>query len=193
VDAARKLPTFEDLYAEIEALQPGLSGEIVAPGVVRMLPRPGGPHSYASLRILRALRAYNVLDDGTGWWIEIEREIRFLEDLLYVPDLSGWRAEEPPDFVDANPITVRPDWVCEILSRSTQRGDRALKLPVYARAGVGHVWIVDPEARSVEVFASQDGLPLLVSTATGDARKVLPPFPDEIAVGDLWKPRKNTG
>jgi Uma2 family endonuclease len=34
------------------------------------------------------------------------------------------------------------DWVCEVLSLSTQRFDRSGKVPIYAREGVLHVWFI---------------------------------------------------
>lgn len=139
--------------------------------------------------MLRGLSGSDILDGGAGWWFEFEREI-ILGDRLLVPDLAGWRAEVEPEFVDENPITVRPDWVCEILSRSTQRSDRVVKLPVYAEAGVGHAWIVDPEARSVEVFATIDAKPTLVASAIGDVKRALPPFADEIDFAGAWGKRK---
>ena len=49
-------------------------------------------------------------------------------------------------------FTLAPDWVCEILSPSTARIDRIKKLPIYARHGVKHVWIIDPLERTLEVF-----------------------------------------
>lgn len=185
-DPARRLPTFEELYREIAALPQGVTGEILGPGWLRTMSRPGGRHGRAAWKTRRGLRGSDLLEGGHGWWFELEREIVFGERLL-VPDLAGWRAEEEPDFADQNPIEVRPDWVCEILSRTTQRGDRAVKLPVYAGAGVGHVWIVDPEACTLEVYESRDGQAVLVATAVGDVRRVLPPFPDELDVGGLWK------
>jgi Uma2 family endonuclease len=42
--------------------------------------------------------------------------------------------------------------VCEVLSPSTVAVDRKRKLPIYARERVGHVWLVDPPARTLEVF-----------------------------------------
>lgn len=186
-EPARALPTFEELYREIAALPQGLTGEILGPGWLRTMSRPGGRHSRAAWKTRRALGGSDILEGGTGWWIEIEREITFGERLL-VPDLAGWRAEGEPDFTDENPITVRPDWVCEILSRSTQRGDRAIKLPTYAAAGVGHVWILDPEAMTVEVYASEGGHAVLVDTAIGSVKRTLAPFPAEVDVGGLWKP-----
>lgn len=187
---AYKLPTFEEMYAEIEALPEGTTGEILGPGDLRVMPRPGGKHSFASMRAARALDGSNLLFGGTGWWIEVEREVRFPDDRLFVPDLAGWRVDEMPDFIEENPITVPPDWACEILSRSTQRADRVLKLPHYARNGVGHVWIVVPEARTIEVYESRGSVAALIATASGDDVVVLPPFDLPLDVGALWKPEK---
>ena len=49
-----------------------------------------------------------------------------------------------------------PDLVIEILSPSTRRHDRLVKLRLYQRAGVREYWIVDPENKAVQVFL-QDG------------------------------------
>lgn len=45
-----------------------------------------------------------------------------------------------------------PDLIVEILSPSSLRHDRLVKLNLYQRAGVREYWIVDPENRSVMVF-----------------------------------------
>jgi len=45
-----------------------------------------------------------------------------------------------------------PDMIVEILSPSSIRHDRLVKLNLYQRAGVREYWIVDPENRSVMVF-----------------------------------------
>ncbi len=47
--------------------------------------------------------------------------------------------------------------VVEILSPSTQRHDRLVKLGLYQRAGVWAYWIVSPEEQTVQVFLQQDG------------------------------------
>ncbi len=188
---ARKLPTFEELYAEIMALPEGVTGEILGPGWLRTMGRPSTRHSRAAWKLRRGLGGSDILEGGIGWWFEGEPEID-LRGKLYVPDLPGWRAEGEPDFLDENPITVVPNWVCEILSRSTQSRDRGVKLPVYAAAGVGHAWVVDPAARMVEVYACSAAGALLVDAAFDDAKKVLAPFPQEIDVGSFWRPEKPT-
>lgn len=45
-----------------------------------------------------------------------------------------------------------PDMVVEILSPSTQRHDRLVKLNLYQRAGVREYWIVNPEDQTVQVM-----------------------------------------
>ena len=54
---------------------------------------------------------------------------------------------------------LAPDWVCEVVSPSTGRSDRVLKMPVYAREQVGHLWLVDPRLRTLEVYRLE-GAPL---------------------------------
>ncbi|MFO0645145.1 MAG: Uma2 family endonuclease [Polyangiales bacterium] len=45
-----------------------------------------------------------------------------------------------------------PDWICEVLSPSTEVHDRARRRHAYARAGVEHAWLVDPIGRTLEAF-----------------------------------------
>jgi Uma2 family endonuclease len=185
--AAPKLPTFEELYAEIERLPEGATGEILEPGVIETMSRPGRAHRHASKRATIALASFEVGPSGTGWWIEVEVEVRFGPRLL-VPDLSGWRVERVPELPEDNPITIVPDWACEILSPFTARKDRAIKLPHYARSGVPWIWLVDPALHTIEVYETDKGRPALAMTA-GEADVVtLPPFDGEIAVGSWWLP-----
>jgi Uma2 family endonuclease len=57
-----------------------------------------------------------------------------------------------PRVPDATAFEVPPDWASEVLSPSTARVDRVGKMPIYARERVGHLWFVDPIARTLEVF-----------------------------------------
>jgi Uma2 family endonuclease len=185
---ARPARTFEELYEEILHLPEGMTGEILEEGVVRVMSRPGKRHRRAALGCLEALRDANANLRGTGWWIEVETEIRFPQGRLAVPDLAGWRVERVPDLPDENPLTVLPDWCCEILSPRTARDDKRLKLPLFARSGVPWTWLVDPVLRLVEVYQTLDGLPALVTTAQEDERRVLPPFELEISLEGWWLP-----
>ena len=66
------------------------------------------------------------------------------------------------------------------------RDDIAVKLPLYARSGIGWLWIVDPMRHLVEVFETIDGRPALTATAKEDERVALPPFNGELDVGPWW-------
>ena len=56
---------------------------------------------------------------------------------------------------DDHRFEIVPDWLCEILSPSTRSKDREIKLPLYARRGVNHVWLLDPVAQTLEAAAFQ--------------------------------------
>jgi Uma2 family endonuclease len=177
---------FETLYRQIQALPEGVTGEILDPGVLRTMSRPGKAHRRSHRQALKALRGFDANEGGAGWWIEVEVEVR-LGPRLLVPDLSGWRVARVPEMPDENPITVVPDWCCEVLSPgSAGRIDRLSKLPRYLQAGVAHVWLVDPAARLVEVYVDRDGAPLRV-TAAGDHEVVaLPPFEAQVDLSAWW-------
>jgi Uma2 family endonuclease len=180
--------TFSDLYAEIERLPEGMTGEILEEGVLRTMSRPGKRHRRAIRACLKALSGADVNEGGTGWWIELEAEIRFPGDRLVVPDLAGWRVERVPELPDENPLPVLPDWCCEILSPRTVRDDKRLKLPLFARSQVPWVWWVDPVQRVVEVYQTVKGLPTLVAGAQDAETSVLPPFEREISLEGWWLP-----
>jgi Uma2 family endonuclease len=189
-DPAERVATFEELRAAIEALPETLTGEILEPGVIHTMSRPGGSHRFTQRRIVRSLGGVDESDEGHGWWLENEPAVRFPLERLLVPDVAGWRVgqEVPPAFVDENPIVVLPHFACEILSRSTQREDRQVKLPLYASSGVAHVWLVDPERRSVEVYETRDGSPAQIAIARDTEVVALPPFGVEIDLAGWWKP-----
>jgi Uma2 family endonuclease len=191
-DAAERTPTFEELYRAIEALPPGLTGEILEPGVIRTMGRPGAPHRFTARRILGCFGDDDAAEGGTGWWFESEAEIRFPGDRLAVPDLSAWRlgpdAPAPPSFVRENPIVVLPQWCGELLSPRTRTVDRNQKLPLYAESGVEWVWLVDPEAHRVEVLQTVDGAPRPWDVVEGDITRALPPFESVVDVSRWWLP-----
>jgi Uma2 family endonuclease len=186
--AALKLPSYADLLAELRALPQGTTGEILGEGWLRRMSRPGRKHRSVGATLLLALDGRG-LRRGGDWVIEVEAEIDLLGRLL-VPDLVGWRLHDgdTTDFLDENPITRTPDWACEILSRSTQQGDRAIKLPLYAAAGVAHVWVIAPETQTIEVYDNTGGKTHLAATARGEQTILLPPFAEAWDLAQLWKP-----
>jgi Uma2 family endonuclease len=76
-----------------------------------------------------------------------------------------------------------------VLSRSTERVDREIKVPLYARAGVAWLWLVDPEARRAEILRTAAGQMELVETVEGDVRRALPPFSSVVDTSRWWVTR----
>ena len=74
-----------------------------------------------------------------------------------------------------------------VRSASTRGLDRQEKRPVYAREGVGHLWLVDPADRTLEAFELHDGQRLLIASAKDDDPGSIRPF-DAItfSLGDPW-------
>lgn len=174
-------------YQDILDLPDNLTGQIVD-GELVASPQP----------VVRHQRAASILgmdlgppfDRGRGgpggWWIVAEPELH-LEDDILVPDIAGWRREKLPALPDEPYFTLAPDWVCEVLSPSTARIDRIKKLPVYAREGVGHVWLIDPGLQTLEVFRLEGQKWLLALTAGGDEVVRAEPFDAiELALAGLW-------
>ncbi len=165
-------------------------GELIA-GELHVSPWPAAPHKVAASRLGGALSG--PFDEGRGgpggWIILDEPELHFGEDVL-VPDLAGWRRERMPRPPRTAAFTLAPDWVCEVLSPSTAALDRGIKLPVYGREGVRHVWLMDPEARTLEVFRLEGGRYMLLVTHTGLARVRAEPFETlELDLSFLWGER----
>lgn len=174
-------------YADIEALPDNVVGEIVA-GELTVSPRPAPIHAVSTSRLGAKLGPPFDLGDGGpgGWWILDEPELHLGDDVL-VPDLAGWRRERLPKVPDTAWFELAPDWVCEVLSVSTARHDRAVKLPVYDREQVSHVWLLDPLARTLEILRHQPGGYLVASVHGGDQIVRAEPFADiELDLLILW-------
>ena len=65
-------------------------------------------------------------------------------------------------------VTTVPDFVAEVISKSTARYDQGPKRDAYFSAGVTHYWLVDPEAKTVEAFELVDGAYRLAVAVGGD-------------------------
>jgi Uma2 family endonuclease len=147
----------DHLIAEI------LDGELFA------TPRPSASHAHVTFRLSSILGG--PFDEGRGgpggWLFLFEPELHLQQDVL-VPDLAGWRRERLPLVPDAPFLTLSPDWVCEVLSPSTERMDRLQKLRVYLREGVRHVWLINPLQRTLEVLRSEQGRWVVAAMHGGD-------------------------
>ena len=184
---------YKTFRAVIDGLPNTLVGQVIG-GRLVVMPRPAPPHLRAASALERQLgRRFDDGDDGPGgWWILSEPELTLPLDPDFnpvVPDLAGWRRARMPTLPETASFSCAPDWVCEVLSPSTETHDRGEKMPFYARAGVDHAWIVDPQARTLEAFRRDGVVFRPLGTWQGDARPRVEPF-DAVALdlARFWIP-----
>ncbi len=176
-------------YSTLEALPMGWVGEIVDEELVAS-PRlaPGEARAAFMLGVELGERL-DARRGGSGRWCFLRApELHLGRDVL-VPDLAGWRRDRLAELSCLHEpfLTLAPDWVCEVLSPSTAALDRTRKLPAYARAGVSHVWLVDPAAHTLEVFQRVKRGWLLVASYEGEAIVRSDPFPSlSLELLSLW-------
>lgn len=177
----REPATYEDLLKVPEnRVAEILDGELYA------TPRPSPRHARASSSL--GVTLGGPFDHGRGgpggWYILDESELHLAADVV-VPDLAGWRRARLPELPTDASITLAPDWICEILSPST---DRVKKLRLYARERVSHAWLVDPLARTLEVLRLEgDRWSILATHADRDVVRAEPFEAIDVDLSLLWE------
>ena len=177
----------KSVYADLCALPANMIGEIVN-GELVARPRPKARHIRAASAL--GSEIFGPYDKGKGgpggWWILDEPEIH-LADHVLVPDIAGWKKARMPALPDTHVFDLPPDWVCEVLSPGNVGRDCVEKAPIYAEHGVGHMWLLDPENRRLEVFGLTDGKWTLLSEHKETEQVRAEPFTElELELGLLW-------
>jgi hypothetical protein len=174
-------------YQDVLDAPPNMVAEI-AGGRLHLHPRPAMRHARASFRMAGQLDG--PFQGGPGapgeWHFAIEPELHLGPDVL-VPDLAGWRRERMPAYPDTAFIGLAPDWVCEILSPSTRRFDLTEKRDLYRSNAVAHLWLLDPDARTLEAFTLHaDAWTLTAAFQDGDDIRAAPFEALAFPLGALW-------
>lgn len=158
------LPAEKERYTFADALawDENERAEIIDGEPVMMAPPPSRAHQEISGEIFRQLANY--LEGKKCRVYHAPFAVRLFEkdgdrpedvDTMVEPDIS---IVCDRDKLDKHGCKGAPDMVVEILSPSTQRHDRLVKLGLYQRAGVREYWIVDPDSQTVQVLTLSDSL-----------------------------------
>jgi Uma2 family endonuclease len=151
-------------------------------------PRPAFPHAHAVTALGSELFGpfHRGRNGPGGWLILYEPELHLGSDVL-VPDFAGWRRERLPAVPAGAYTGLAPDWICEVLSPSTEVLDRGKKLAIYAREDVAHAWLVDPMRQTLELLSLALGRWTLVDRHEGSTSVRAVPFDAiELELGALW-------
>jgi Uma2 family endonuclease len=171
--AATQVPAtqteFEAWCGTLDGSQPGrfefLYGCVVAE------PPASWPHGKVDGAMARRL-GIHVEDGGLGLVFGSSQGFALPSGDTVAPDTSvilheTWEAAPPP--APERFLTVVPDLVVEILSRSTARRDRRVKRDIYERNGVREYWLVDTRRHAITVLVrGPDGRFRAERTVVGD-------------------------
>jgi Uma2 family endonuclease len=174
-------------YEDVLNAPPHMVAELIG-GELRLSPRPAPPHASVTSRLGWELGPpFGGGRGGPGGWMILDEPELHLDDDVVVPDLAGWRRERLPYLPQGAYFTLAPDWICEALSKSTEKTDRAEKLAIYARVGVRHAWLVSAENRTLEVMRLHDGKWLTLGVHKDDDKIRAEPFDAiELELAFLW-------
>jgi Uma2 family endonuclease len=157
--------------AEFSALQVEtgwqLGVELIA-GEAVVIPPAGGHAASVQGELFFALRAWKERSADGGLLLQ-DVFVHLGEDSFLAPDIAYWSADRRPPLA-RGALEVAPDLVAEVLSPATRDNDVGPKRELYARAGVGELWLADPEAATVTPLHWLSGELVAADPVSGDDR-----------------------
>ena len=163
-------------YADLQAVPEHLVAEILFGHLVTH-PRPVPGHiGTSSVLGMATGNPYQLGIGGPGGWYFADEPELHLGPHVCVPDIAGWRKDRLPLPIKTAYFETAPDWICEVLSPSTEKYDKGDKRRIYATYGVEHLWLADPRVKSLEVFTRREKDWLLTHTFFDDDEVNAPPF-----------------
>jgi Uma2 family endonuclease len=172
-------------YADYCTWDDGDRWELIDGLAYAMAPGPGQPHQEASGDLFNQL--YNFLKGKPCKVFSAPFDVRLNaddeDDTVVQPDILV--------VCDSSKLNGKccvgaPDLVAEVISASTARHDRIIKLEAYQRAGVREYWIVDPETKTVQICVLRDGLYFVKGYTDADTAPVAVLPGCEINLADVF-------
>ncbi len=190
VAAAKKLSappmTLEEFFSipEEERRHELIDGELIEKGAAT------GEHGGTQVDLATALNGpFGRRPGGRfpgGWWFVTEVEILVPRGQILRPDVAGWRRARMPERPSGVPVSVLPDWVCEILS-TNRSNDLIRKKRIYHQAELPHYWIIDPVEETLTVHRwGPDGYIEVLAAQRGERVRAEPFEAIELSVGVLF-------
>src|SRR5881409_673308 len=154
-------------------------------GELEVSPAPAPRHQRVLLNLLRIVDRH-VEGRELGHVYVAPIDVILAPTTIVQPDFV-FVAAARESIVTERAIEGPPDLAVEILSPWSGRRDRVAKAALYARHGIRHYWVVDPDARLLEVYELESAAYRLVVTHEGGARMRTALFPElEIDLGRVW-------
>jgi len=176
-------------YRDYEALPNDRRRYEIHDGELCVTPAPSFEHQVVHINLLRVLLQH-VPAVAPGLLLSAPLDViladRQDETTIVQPDIL-YIASDRMALTSPRGMEGGPTLAVEILSPSTRKIDRVTKTRLYARYGVPFLWLVDPDARTIEAFALEGTRYALAVAAAGPEPVDLPPFTGLGLVPDaLW-------
>jgi Uma2 family endonuclease len=145
-------------------------------GELFMSPSPHWRHQKISGNIEWQIQSY-LRNHDIGQLFHAPLDVIINETNVYQPDVLFFRHRNSKASLGNRCVEGAPDFVVEILSKSTLHLDKDLKLKLYAKAGVKELWFVDPIEKSITVFHFEKSVDEPIAVYRGDETFTSPIFP----------------
>ena len=145
-------------------------------GEMSVTPTPGMRHQDIVLRLALVL-APHIAASGRGKLMIASFDCILSNITVVQPDLM-YVDESRLDRLTERGFVGGPTLAVEIVSPYSGRIDRRRKMALYAQHDIPWYWIVDPDARRIEVYHLVDGAYRLEAALEGASARALPPFVD---------------
>ena len=170
-----KRSTFPLTYDDYALLPQDRNRYEILEGELYMTRSPTLLHQYALIQLAWILMNH-VNPRKLGQIFVAPLDVLLSEFNVLQPDILFLHHSKIPP-ASAKNLQVVPDLVVEILSQTSIEQDRIHKKRIYARHGVPHYWIVDPENRIFEVFELAGSAYRLAAAFAGDGTATTSLFP----------------
>lgn len=144
----RFFPQIKLTYDDYARMPEGERYELLE-GDLQLTPAPSPRHQLVAQRIELAL-IHHVEGNGLGQVLDAPIDVVLSHTNVVQPDILFIRSDRL-GIIGEKYIQGPPDLIVEVLSPSTRERDLVTKRRLYARFGVRELWLVDPDARTIEV------------------------------------------
>ena len=173
-------------YEDLKLVPPDRNRYEIVDGELFVSPAPKTLHQRIVANLLTTLHQY-VRQQRLGEVLVAPVDVVFAKGTVLEPDVL-FVSTSRLHYIGEDNLSGPPDLAVEVISESTRRLDREVKLKQYALYGVSEYWLVDPEGNTVEVFRLREGeYELAARLGFGDTL-TSPLFPGlQFAVASLWE------
>ncbi|WP_041952181.1 Uma2 family endonuclease, partial [Spirosoma spitsbergense] len=109
-------------------------------------------HRHNSTMLLLASLLNMYVNDRKLGLVLAEKALVELTRNSYEPDVCFFGTEKASQITDDQLYYPAPDFIAEVLSKSTEKYDRETKFADYAAHKVAEYWIIDPLRRTIEQY-----------------------------------------